>query len=118
MRFDIVWEKAWGMDNSQPAAEELTPENEDPRVRVWWDDEAITGEGLADYLSGNPPLYDVFVLMPPGDLWNRDNWTPGNPDKVWRNGLSVSRAEEMIEEIEERIPDCSVILPAEDRPEE
>jgi len=118
VRFDIVWLKAWGQAASEGTAEELTPENDDPRLRVWWDDEAVTGTGLGDYLTGNTPLYDVFVLQPPEELWNRDNWTPGDPDEVWRNGISADRAEEMVEEIEERIPDCSVILPVEDRPED
>ncbi|MCP4870204.1 MAG: hypothetical protein GY898_15980 [Proteobacteria bacterium] len=116
VRFDIVWTRAWGQPTSEAQASELTPSNSGPRLRVWFDGDNRIGTGLAEFYSGTPPLYDLFLVYPDGSVWDVETDTPGEADEMWRNGLTSSEAEDMLEAIEERLPDCSVILPGEDRP--
>ncbi len=51
-------------------------------------------------------------------LWDDETGTPGAGEETWRNGLTDGERDEIVDAIEDRIPDCSVILPAEDRPAE
>lgn len=116
VRFEIVWTRAWGQPSSEAQAEALTPVNTDPRQRVWFDGDNRIGTGLAEFYSGNPPLYDMFLVYPDGTVWDGETDTPGEADAMWRNGLTDGDQDDLIEAIESRIPDCSVILDADERP--
>jgi len=116
VRFDMVWTRAWGQPSSAGQAEALTPANSDPRLRVWFDGGNRIGTGLTEFYPGNAPLYDLFLVYPDGTVWDIETDTPGEADEIWRNGLTNGEADDLIDEIESRIPDCSVILPADERP--
>jgi hypothetical protein len=83
---------------------------------VWFDDDNRIGTGLKEFYTGGAVLYDLFLVYPDGTVWDMDTDTPGEAEELWRNGLTNADADDLIDAIESRIPDCSVILPADERP--
>jgi hypothetical protein len=108
---DFVWTPAWDLDN-YGVAEDYMPVNPDPRSRVWWDGDLILGNELTEYINGNPPLYDLFLVYEPDSVWGdneEETDTPGDPD-FWISNLNVSGHEDdLVESIEDEAPSCPLI---------
>lgn len=88
----MIWTPAWGTSNEGQALLN-TPENRDPRERVWYFDDLTFANAMGAWATGSAPVYDLLAVYPPGQAWDTATDTPGQPAWSVRNGFQVTTLE-------------------------
>ena len=114
VRLDVVFTPITEGSSFENAEEQPLGDDLDKKARVWWDDDNLLSDGIAEHMPTVDIAWDIYMFWEAGRTWgDMGDDTPGAPD-FWMHKLggmpqdSYLDPDVFADEIKARVPTCEV----------